>query len=83
MDRSMEKPFDGASIAPLPMAGKSDVGVVTDEDRGRLFCYLDRDTIAERTGLSTRTVSTASSALAGRELVEKRTVRNQSGQKVP
>jgi len=55
-------------------------GVVTDEDRGRLFCYLDRDTIAGRTGLSTRTVSTASSALVGRELVEKRTVRNQSGQ---
>ena len=40
-------------------------GVVTDEDRGRLFCYLDRDTIAERTGLSTRTVSTASNALVG------------------
>jgi hypothetical protein len=32
------------------------------------------------TGLSTRTVSTATSALAGRGLVEKRSVRNRSGQ---
>jgi hypothetical protein len=56
------------------------VGAVTDEDRGRLFCYLDRDTIAGRTGLSTRTVSTTSRSLVARKLIEERTVRNRSGQ---
>ena len=54
--------------------------VVTSADRGRLFCYLDRDTIAKRTGLSTRTVSTAGKALVEKQLIEKRSVRNQSGQ---
>ncbi len=54
--------------------------VVTSADRGRLFCYLDRDTIAERTGLSTRTVSTAGKALVDKQLIEKRSVRNHSGQ---
>jgi hypothetical protein len=55
-------------------------GVVRTADRGRLFCYLDRDTIAKRTGLSTRTVSTAGRALVEKQLIEKRSVRNHSGQ---
>jgi hypothetical protein len=55
-------------------------GAVTRADRGRLFCYLDRNAIAERTGLSTRTVSTAGTALVQKRLIEKRSVRNRSGQ---
>ena len=55
------------------------LAVVTEADRGRLFCYLARDTIALQTGLSTRTVSTAGNALVNRHLLEKRSVRNHSG----
>jgi hypothetical protein len=55
------------------------LGVVAGTDRGRLFCCLDRETIAERAGLGVRTVSTVGQALVDRQLVEKRSVRNHSG----
>jgi hypothetical protein len=53
--------------------------VVTDADRGRLFCCLDRESLACRAGLSVRTVSTAAKALAARQLIEKRSVRGRNG----
>jgi hypothetical protein len=57
-----------------------ELGVVAADDRGRLFCYLDRDTLARRTGLSPRSVSSAVNALVASNLVEKRSVRNHHGQ---
>jgi DNA-binding transcriptional ArsR family regulator len=55
------------------------LGVVIAADRGRLLCCLDRDTIAQRTGLDRRTVTRATNALAERHLLEKRRVRNRKG----
>jgi hypothetical protein len=56
-----------------------ELGVVLAADRGRLFCCLDRDTIAQRTGLARQTVTRATNALAERRLLEKRRVRNRKG----
>jgi hypothetical protein len=56
-----------------------DHGVVTAADRGRLFCYLDRDTLAALTGLNAKTVSRACNGLVAKKLVEKRSVRSRRG----
>jgi DNA-binding transcriptional ArsR family regulator len=88
-ERLSSRPYEGLSSRPYeglssrPYEGHFQrlrrLGVVLAAGRGRLFCCLDRDTIAQRTGLDRRTVTRATNALAERHLLEKRRVRNRKG----
>ncbi len=48
--------------------------IVTENDRGRLFCYLTHTDICELTGLTKNTVTSQTDILANLELVEKRSI---------
>jgi hypothetical protein len=73
----------GLAASPLGMGSEQDLaflqdlvaaGIVTAEDRGKLFCCVLHDELVRRTGISKNTLSRCTAELEGHGMVEKREI---------